>query len=235
MSRIFTDEELVELGKKPSQKVEEAIKSGDTEKALAEFAKFNAVFDSTHDMYGTWVAECLTYIYKHMGQKAAEECMREHTEFGMPGYRDWLDSLDYETRVRTMIDIEAMHNVPLIITEDDKAVTIQMSECAAGLRQVKQGVYDEPHNCAYCKADPTSTWGVDHFPIYCIHAPLQDQVAQEIGMKGFYYQQVPDEFGSEACKFVMFKNYDDHPDEYWTRVGRKRPNPGETIHPDDAK
>lgn len=235
MSRIFTDEELAELGKKPSQKVVEAIESGDKERALAEFAKFDAVFDSNHDMYINWVSECLTYIYEHMGMEAVNECMRIHTENGMPAYKEWLDSLDYETRVRTMIDIEAMHNVPLIITEDDKAVTIQMAECSAGLRQVKNGVYDEGQYCVKLPADPSTTWGVDDFPIYCVHGPLQDQVAQELGMKSFYYQDVPEDFGCEACKFVLFKDYDDHPDCYWERVGRKRPPKGMTIHPDDVK
>lgn len=236
MSRIFTDEELAELGKKPSQKVEEAIQSGDIDRALAEFAKFNATFDSTHDMYGAWVAECLSYIYRHLGQEAVEECMREHIGFGMPGYKDMMDPMDFETRVRAFIDVEAMHNVPLIITEDDKCVKIQMAECSAGLRQMKNGVYDSAcNNCTLLPADPTSTWGVDNFPIYCVHAPVQDAISQEIGMKGFYYQEVPEEFGSEACKFVLWKDYDDTPDDYWTRIGRKRPAPGETIHPDDVK
>lgn len=235
MSRVFTDEELAEFSRKPADKVREAIKTGDLEKISAAFDEFDANFDSTHDQLCVWITEMMSFIYKNMGEQALQDAMRHHVECYMPPMKDWLDPLDFRSRVEAIVFAEQMHNVPLIVTEDDEKVTIQMSECASGLRLVKDGVYGEPHNCARCAADPGTTWGIDDFPCYCVHAPLQDQVAQEIGMKGWYYQEPPAEFGSEACKFHVYKDYEDFPDVYWTRVGRTRPEPGKTIAEEDAR
>lgn len=223
MSRIFTDEELAELGKKPSDKVRDAIKSGDVDKALAAFDVFDANFDSTHDQLCTWIAEMMSYIYQHCGEQGLHDAMKHHASVYMPAMKDWLDPLDFRDRVEAIVFAEQMHNVPLKITEDDEKVTIQMTECASGLRLIESGAYNEPHSCAYCAASQSISWGIDHFPCYCVHAPIQDEVAQEIGMHGWYIQEPPEEFGSEACKFHLYKNWSDVPDWYWTRRGVERP------------
>lgn len=234
MSRVFTDEELAELGKKPGDKVREAIESGDEQKALDAFAAFEANFDSTHDNLSGWICDMMSYIYEKLGNDGLYDAMLRHTRASFPAMKDWLDPLPFKERVEAICGALAMHNVPMDVTEDDDKVTFKMQPCASGIRAlIDQGFYEPPRNCALCAADERTTWGVDRFPCYCVHAPLQDRVAQECGMKGWYYQKPPEEFGTEACEFQCYKDYDKFPDDYWTRVGRHRPEPGKTITDED--
>lgn len=223
MSRVFTDAQLADFGKKPSEKVREAIQTGDIDKALTAFDAFDANFDSTHDQLCVWITEMMSYIYKNCGEQGLHDAMKQHAAIYMPGMKEWLDPLDFKARVEAIVFAEQMHNVPLIVTEDDEKVTIQMEQCASGIRLIEQGVYEEPRNCAKCSASESISWGIDSFPCYCVHAPIQDEVAQEKDIRSWYIQEPPSEFGSEACKFHIYKEWKDVPDWYWTRRGVSRP------------
>ena len=76
-NRIFTDQELKEMGTRTLDLVHQAIDAGDKEKAKELATRMYQEFNFLHDGYMFWVTGLQTYIYKNYGIEAVEEAERE--------------------------------------------------------------------------------------------------------------------------------------------------------------
>ncbi len=83
MSRLFTDEELRELGTLTIDKLKAAADQGDAEKAKALADKMYGQLAFLHDGYMCWISGLLTWIYEHYGIEKVEEAEKfAHTVEG---------------------------------------------------------------------------------------------------------------------------------------------------------
>ena len=222
--RIFTADELAELGKSPSTRAIEMAQSGDPQLAVAAVKMMETMFTAIHDMYGDWVASLLSYIYRKEGVEAAEEAMTPLVRAYMDPSLENYDKLSYRDKVVNGIQgLAFAHNATVIAEEDDEKVTYHMEFCKAGQRQVANGLYDG--DCAQCSRveSCSCTWSIGNFPIYCIHAPIQDKISiDKIGHPNSVYSPCKD-MGREACRVSIYKDPKDIPEEAYTRIGYTKP------------
>ncbi len=221
--RIFTDDELKEMGTPTLDLIKKAVDSGEKEKAKALATRLQSEIGHLHDGYMVWVSGLLSYIYKNYGIDAVEEAEKE--AHGIEGRTVFKPS--GKTDLRSMVEEMASglrgHMQPIVIKEDDEKFTLTMKPCGSGERLIQMGLYEPEIGLAKIRERHPATWGMKDFPIYCMHCPIMEMLAIEATgkMGAAHIVSEPKEFGE--CHFAIYKNSDDIPEEYYTRIGKKKP------------
>ena len=221
--RIFTDEELKEMGTPTLELIKAAVDSGEKERAKALAARLQSEIGHLHDGYMVWVSGLLSYIYKNYGIDAVEEAEKE--AHGIEGRTVFKSS--GKTDLRSMVEEMASglrgHMQPIVIKEDDEKFTLTMKPCGSGERLIEMGLYEPEIGLAKVKERHHATWGMKDFPIYCVHCPVMEMLTIEATgkMGAAHIVSEPKEFGE--CHFAIYKNPDDIPEEYYDRIGKTKP------------
>ena len=220
--RVFTDQELEEMGTRTLDLILEAIDAGNKEKAKELANRMYQEFNFLHDGYMFWVTGLLSYIYKNYGIEAVEEAEREaHTIEAKTVFKP-PEKTDIRSQVENMARGVQGHMQPVTVEEWDDKFIITMHPCGSGQRLIKMGGYET--GLAKIKEAHNITWQHKDFPIYCVHCPVMELL--NIDATGGYLGVVRDEsypIESGLCKFVLYKNLDDIPEKYYTRIGKKKP------------
>ena len=219
--KIFTEKELEEMGKRTLDVVLEAIDAGDKEKAKEMAQRMYTEFNHLHDGYFTWVTGLQTYIYEHMGVDALEEAERQaHTiesKVVWPPHKE----TDFRGRVENLLGGLRGHLQPITIKEDDEKVTVTMEPCGSGERLIQKGGYE--NGLSRVKEPHQITWGMKDFPLYCVHCPVMEMLdIENTGDFGFCHF-ASDPIGKEHCQFVYYKDPANIPEEFYSRIGKKKP------------
>jgi len=222
-NRVFTDQELKEMGIRTLDLVQEAIDSNDKKRAKELANRMYEEFNHLHDGYMVWVTGLLSYIYRNYGIDVVEEAEREaHTIEGKTVFKS-SGKKDFRSRVEEMAKGLRGHLQPITIEEDDEKVTLTMKPCGSGERIIQKGLYDPEVGLATVKEPHRITWGMKDFPMYCVHCPVMEMLAIEntgdFGPVHFVFE--PMELGS--CHFAFYKDPADIPEELYTRIGKKKP------------
>jgi len=222
-NRVFTDEELKEMGTRTLDLVLEAIDNNEREKAKELANRMYKEFNYLHDGYMFWVTGLLSHIYRNYGIDAVEEAEREaHTIEGKTVFKP-SGKTDFRSRVEEMAKGLRGHLQPITIEEDDEKVTLTMKPCGSGERIIQKGGYDPEVGLAKVKEPHPITWGMKDFPIYCVHCPVMEMLAIE-GTGDFgpvHYVFEPMKLGS--CHFAFYKDPADIPEELYKRIGKEKP------------
>jgi hypothetical protein len=112
---------------------------------------------------------------------------------------------------------------PLLIEEDDEKVSLTMKPCGSGERIIQKGGYEPETGLAIIKEPHRITWGMKDFPIYCVHCPVMEMLEIENTGAFTVVRTVSDPVCHESCKFNIYKNPADIPEECYTRAGQKKP------------
>jgi len=220
--RVFTDKELKEMSGRTLDKALEAIDAGDKEKAKKLAIQAQKEYNHLHDGYFTWASGLLTYIYNHWGVDEVEKAERfAHTIEAKLVFKP-PEKTDIRSQVENMARGVQGHMQPVTVEERDDKFIITMHPCGSGQRLIKMGGYET--GLAKIKEAHNITWQHKDFPIYCVHCPIMELL--NIDATGGYLGVVRDEsypIESGLCKFVLYKNPDDIPEKYYTRIGKKKP------------
>jgi hypothetical protein len=225
-NRVFTDQELKEMGAQTQDLLKEAIDVGDKEKAKLLTDRLYEELAFIHDGYMCWIAGLLTHIYNKYGAAALEEAEREaHTlerkiALKPPAQNDFRSVVQHTAK--------ALHghvHAPMTITEDDEKVTISVEPCGSGGRIIQMGGYEPEGGFAKIKEASCMTWGMTDLPIYCVHCPVTEMLALEGSGNFRSVKDVPVNKPKDAfCKYHIYKDPADIPEEYYTRIGKKKPS-----------
>jgi hypothetical protein len=221
--RFFTDKELKEMGTRTLDLVLEAIDKGDKEKAKELAQRMYKEFNHLHDGYMFWVTGLQSYIYNKYGIDALEEAEREaHTIEAKVVFKP-AEKTDFRSLVEHLVGGLRGHLQPIIVKEDDEKVTITMKPCGSGERLVQKGAYTPEVGLASVKEPHPATWGMKDFPIYCVHCPIMEMLdIENIGDFGMTHI-ISEPLCRESCQFVFYKNPEDIPEKFYTRIGKKKP------------
>jgi len=219
--RVFTEKELKEMGTRTLDLVLEAIDAGDKEKAKELAKRMYSEFNYLHDGYMFWVTGLQSYIYRNYGIDAVEEAEREaHTIEAKVVFKP-PEKTDFRYLVERMAGGLRGHLQPITIKEDDAKVTLTMKPCGSGERLVQKGGYEiglakvaEPHRI---------TWGMKDFPIYCVHCPVMEMLDIENTGDFGVTHIVHEPLCQESCQFVFYKDPKGIPEEFYKRIGKKKP------------
>jgi hypothetical protein len=218
---MFTDQELQEMSTRTLDLVFEAIDSGDKDKAKKLAQRMYQEFNHLHDGYGFWVSGLQTYIYKNYGIDALEEAEREaHTIEAKIVFKP-IETTDLRKRVALLAKGLRGHLQPLKIEEDDEKICVTMQPCGSGERIIQKGGYEA--GLARVKEPHRITWGKKDFPIYCVHCPVMEALDIENSGDFIMTHIVEDPIYHGSCKFAFFKDPKNIPEEFYTRIGKKKP------------
>lgn len=223
--RLFTDEELKKIGRRTLDVLLETIDAGDKEKAEELAQRMYKEFNHLHDGYFTWVTGLQTYIYERLGVDALEEAERQaHTIESKIAFIPSGET-DFRKRVEGMVGGLQGHLQPIEVKEDDEKVTVTMKPCGSGKRLIHMGGYNPEVGLGKVKEAHRITWGLKDFPMYCVHCPVMEALDIETTGDFAFCHFISDPIGQEDCQFVFYKNPDDIPDEFYTRIGKQKPRP----------
>jgi len=221
--RIFTEQELKEMGARTLDLVLEAIDAGDKAGAKELAQRMYREFNFLHDGYGVWVSGLQTYIYKRLGIDALEEAEREaHTIEAKSVFKP-IEQTDLRSLVEHLASGLRGHLQPITIVEDDEKVSLTMQPCGSGERIIQRGDYKPEIGLATVKDPHPITWGMKDFPIYCVHCPVMEMLQIEATGAFGACHIVAEPIYNGSCQFVFYKNPADIPEEFYARIGKKKP------------
>lgn len=228
--RVFTDDELSEMGDSTLTRLIDAIVSGSNNEAVDLANQMYKEFEYMHDVYVDWTAAFMDYIYKENGIDALSRALRRVV--GMPprpssekrqGKKQPPDPISmFKTQVMYLAGVLRGHLQPLKIEEDDEKVCITMEPCGSGQRLKECGAYGPPRNFSMITEPHPVTWGMTDFPVYCTHAPMLEILSIEaLGYPGTVIFPA-DDIASQSCKYCIYKNPDTIPEAVFRRVGKEK-------------
>jgi hypothetical protein len=220
--RVFTDEELQEMGVRTRDAAIKAVEAGDKGKAKELINRQYNESQGMHDVYLDWIAELMDYIYVNSGEEALYQAMRKVIGTIAQSFPGSPEEMDFRSRVEMVAGTLRGHGCALELEEDDEKVCVKMRPCGSGQKLVDSGAYDPPRNLSRLKPH-MMTWGLPDFPIYCVHNPVQSILAIE--NSGYPMDVVfpAKDVATESCRFCLYKDPDSIPEEVYTRVGKKKP------------
>ena len=221
--RVFTDEELEEMGRPTLDVLLEAIEAGDLDKAKESSNRMYSESLRFHDLACVWLAAFMSEVYENHGEEAFYRAMRRGVEAYFKSGAEKLNEADFRTRVQMRAAGFRSHLNPLRVVEDNEKVSMQMIPCGSGQRLLKMGCYGPSMNCTMMQSPHPMTYGMTDFPIYCTHAPIQEILAIEWFGAPVYITEAPDKMARESCWHHMYKDFRNVPDRYYDRVGKKKP------------
>ena len=231
-NRIFTLEELEQLGKNYNQLALEALEKGDIEKAKFWIQTNETTKYIIHDGYMHWVADLMGHIYDRLGLQDYLEIMRSTV-------RRWIEPAYQRTHARKKevglkVWIERIlvgwkqHCGEFTVEEDDEKIIIKHQPCGSGGRLINQGAYDGENGYRRIKEAGPHTWGKENMPIYCTHCPQAHMILGiEILGKGHqlwvhdYDKPFPQKPG-DPCIHYIYKDPDKIPEKYYEYIGMKK-------------
>jgi len=222
-NRVFTDEELEEMGTLTLDLLTKAIEDGDKEKAKGLAQRMYQETLKMHDMYVDWSAGFMDWIYKNYGDDALFQAGKKVYGVFMGQIPD-MRQIDFRLRVLGTANSLRGHQQPLKVEEDDEKVSMTMLPCGSGERLVQKGSYGPPCNLSMIDKPQPMTGGKTDFPVYCTHEPVLELLAIEQLGYPITICYPPEKVAREgSCVFCIYKDFKDIPEEVWTRVGKEKP------------
>ncbi len=238
--RPVRQDDWPELGVPTHEQICEAIDQGRHEdaKSLARYTIDEG--KALHDLMCDWVWDLLTRIADRHGEEEMYRVLRGSQE-GWMMRRTWKGFLGMSVaeRVQVTSEIARAHRCGpqqdgrIEISEEEERYTITMDPCGSGGRMRRGDPVDatpsrlgSPYNFGKTKEAHDWSWGRKGVPYYCVHCAVNEILPMEWGEHPLWVTGYDEDTG-KPCLWHFYKSADLIPDEYYTRVGRKKPERGE--------
>jgi hypothetical protein len=228
-ARVFSDEELTALAANPEDVVRAALDARDAARAKADFDRYYEEKTYMHDAVGCAVGALLTWVYDHYGLSGVQDAElfahRIEGEVAMPHMPD------ADMRSLVLDTTSTLHghvHQYMEVEEDYEKILIRVNPCGSGGRMIDRAFYPNK-DFALLKNDGTEAshtiWGMDELPVYCVHCPVLEMLTFDMsgGFKFAHSFKTTTAPKSHSCEYVLYKNPEDTPEEYYTRIGRVKP------------
>jgi hypothetical protein len=230
MSRIWTDEQLAEMARRPIDKAFDAIDAGDPEEAKKQIQLMYDQFAHIHDGATVWIAGLLTWIYERHGVEGVEAA--ERFGHGVEAKLVFFppERMDFQFMVEKMAaELQAHVHQHMTLEEDDEKVVLTNTPCGSGGRLIQMGGYSPEAGLARIAESTPLTFDTPDYPIYCVHCPLFNMNAVDETGDFLFLNNPPGD--GRSCQFIFYKDKRDIPEEYYTRLGRKKPSRDSNVRP----
>lgn len=223
MERVFTEEELKEMGGRTLDLVLEAIEAGDKERAKKLSNRMYREFLAMHDMYRDWSAGFMNYIYVNYGEETLYKALREVLGPWLKELMESYAKADLRRQVKMLAAGLRGHLQAVKVEEDEEKICITMEPCGSGQRLFESGAYRLPRNLTMIQKPHIMTYGMTDFPVYCTHAPLQEILPMEWTGYPVFVALPAEKMARESCRYCFYKDPKAIPEEIYKRVGKEKP------------
>jgi hypothetical protein len=223
-SKLFTQQELDELGTQTVDLIQIAIDKDDKERAKALTLRMHEEFSAMHNGLLRWITSLLSSIGRRYSDEMLETMLRESCPAIIIDAAIELAKIpqdDHRTRVELMVKGLQGHLSPMKIEEDDEKFTIEMQPCGSGGRLILDGYYDPPHSYLKISKPQPMTFGKEDFPVYCTHCAILGMLGIEFGAPLFLIDP-SDRLDEKPCKIYLYKDVNAIPEALYTKLGKKK-------------
>lgn len=220
--RIFTEEELQDMGTRTMDLIERAIELGDIEKAKKLVKRMYTEGLLMHDIYVDWITMLLSFIGRRYGDDILYQAFKESIGEQADSMMDMDENADIRKRVQRFVFLLRGHGQPMEIKEDKEKVVIKMKPCGSGERQILAGKYEPPQNFLKVKkSQPMTSWKED-YPVYCCHDHFITSSHVARGCSPVVMVVASDKPGEEPCEIWLYKDPESIPPEAYRKAGVER-------------
>ncbi len=225
--RVFTQEELAEMGARTLDLIIEAIDNDDKERAKKLSQRMYREFLSMHDLYRDWLTASLSFIGKRYGDEVLYQASYEGIAAFWKPLVELYNREDVKGDVRRKARLLAAglrgHLHPRKIEEDEEKFTITSLVCPSGGRQLLEGSYDgPPKDFIRVRKPQPMTYGREDFPVYCTHDAIMEMIAIDLAGAPVCVIEPSAKLGEEPCRLYLYKDPNAVPAKFYERVGRKK-------------
>ncbi len=228
LGRMLRKEGIDGLSIGTPRKIVEAIDAGRLDEAKALVDYFRTEFLVVHDIYVQYVQDLLAFIAKAHGEDQVEAAFRSALGTWFKVRYEAYNKMSLEERVQLTAEgmrchldgPERMGDFKLV--EESDRFVFQWDPCGSGgalrRRAEAQGTEVETAKEAH-----DWTWGKKGVCLYCSHCSLVNEI---LPIENFGYPnritEYPEKPG-DPCTWYIYKDPDDIPEEYYTRIGKVKP------------
>jgi hypothetical protein len=240
VGRKVRQDDWDDLGVATPKLIEEAIEDGRYEKAKALGHYTVPESKGLHDLFCDWLWDLFTQIAERHGEEELHQMLRA-TQGGWMMRRTWKGFLNMSVEERVYLTAEIMrahHCGPdqqgdVEITDEGDRYALKMDPCGSGGRMRRGDPVDgtpsrlgPPYNFGCTKQAHDWSWGKKDVPYYCVHCVMNEVLPMEWGGHPLWVTGF-DHDAEKPCYWYFYKKAEDIPEEFYTRVGREKPKPGE--------
>jgi len=224
LGRKIRKDNLSELGVSTWRKLKEAIQAGRMEEALEIVDYLPVEGQRIHDLMcdGWWAF--MTYIADSFGEEELYKCLRKMGE----AYYKGLQKLTPLEFVHLRTESQRAHRSgpddmgDCVVTEEEDRYVITFDPCGSGGRMRRVGRMDPPFNFGRTKKAYPWSWNKAGVPYYCLHCAIWSEILP-IEWYGFPQRVTAyNEDHNAPCAWYIYKDPENIPEEYFTRVGKKK-------------
>lgn len=220
--RIFTQEELEEMGTRTVDLVERAVDLGENERVKRLSRRMYRETLAMHDFYRDWVTSLLTFIGRRYGDEILYQAFEESLNAWLEAVLDMYEKADIRRRVQLFAGALRGHGQPVEIKEDEEKFIFRMKLCGSGGRQIREGKYDPPQNFLTVRRPQPMTYWKEDFPVYCCHHHFIASLPIAWGRSPAFWEIASDKPGEEPCECWLYKDPEAVPPEAYARTGVER-------------
>ena len=203
--KVFTQEELDNMGKRTLDLITESLDAGDKERAKELSQRMYREFLAMHNLLSDWVTALLTFVGRSYGDEALREALKEGVAAWIKPFCERYTNKSPRRKVEMLASGLRGHLQPLEIEEDEEKFIIKQCPCNTGYRQLVDGDYEPPRNFLKVKEAQTWTFNKPDFPVYCAHCFFQNTLLEELTGKPQFIVEPAQNMGKEPCRFLIYK------------------------------
>jgi len=232
-ARLFTEEELAEMGTPTVELLQAAIDAGDKARAKELTSRMHLETLYQHDAYRDWITALLSFIGRRYGDEVLEEALRDSCGMWFRPVVGYLDGCKKEGKLRQGIKMFArglrQHLTPTKIEEDEEKFVFTCDPCGSGGRLIADGGYEPPTEFLKVSTPQPMTYGQENLPVYCTHGAILAMLSIEWTGSPVFFEDPSDDVGTTPCKFYIYKDPQATPAHLYAKVGKKKGGSGDTV------
>jgi len=223
--KVFTEEELHEMGMRTADLIQASIDAGDKERAKKLTRRMYREFLAMHDLYRDWLTSLLTFIGRDYGDDVLYQALKESCAAWIKPLTEAYTDKDIRRKAEMLAAGLRGHLQPIEIKEDEEKIIFSMQPCGSGGRLILDGGYGPPRNFLKIKKAQPMTYGRKDFPVYCAHAAFLETLPSEWGCPPPFVEVLPEKLGEEPCQICLYKDPKAIPSEIRKKARKRKSKP----------
>ena len=228
LGRLLRKGPLDQLGVGTARRIEALIDCGQYEEAKRMTQYFRKEFEVVHDIYARYVQDLLQFIAENMGEDQVAVAFRSSLEGWFKERYDVYNRLSLEEKVQLTAEGMRCHldgperQGDFVIVEEKERYVFKWDPCGSG-GVLRRTAAAEGRELASAKEAHDWTWGKKGVCLYCSHCSLVNEI---LPIEHYGYPnritEYPENPG-DPCLWYIYKDPDDIPEQYYTRIGKTKP------------